>query len=328
MDRTTVLRSLTHPYPLHGVAYRPDRRADASIVPVELNPRDPRHWPFFGSVVDYVEVAGGVAARARATRRSVPANIALPFRFSSRRIGEVPRAGPYAAFLGSRVRSGLDRLRRHGRPRGWPRRSRDKTVRRQRSVHRPRRDDSYFFVPSATQLAAGRDARSARPAASRWWRSSTTPGADLAASAAGRQFDRYQQMTYDAARIGRAAHGARRAQGAAAMRELYGQTLFGQSCLAARRLVEAGSRVVSVFWDEYGLAGSGWDTHWNHYPRMKQGAVPRLRPGLVRSDHRSRPARPAGRYAGRLHQRTWPHAARSPRRKAAAAITGRGSTRR
>src|SRR5438046_1032176 len=29
-------------------------------------------------------------------------------------------------------------------------------------------------------------------------------------------------------------------------RELYGQSLFGQSCLAARRLIEAGSRVVSV----------------------------------------------------------------------------------
>jgi hypothetical protein len=30
----------------------------------------------------------------------VPANVALPFPFSSRRVGEVPRAGPYAAFLG------------------------------------------------------------------------------------------------------------------------------------------------------------------------------------------------------------------------------------
>jgi len=59
-----------------------------------------------------------------------------------------------------------------------------------------------------------------------------------------------------------------------ATRTLYGQTLFGQSCLAARRLVEAGSRVVSVFWDEFGLAGSGWDTHWNHYPRMRQELAP------------------------------------------------------
>jgi uncharacterized protein (DUF1501 family) len=52
--------------------------------------------------------------------------------------------------------------------------------------------------------------------------------------------------------------------------------LFGQSCLAARRLVEAGSKIVSVFWDEYGLAGSGWDTHYNHYPRMRQELCPGL----------------------------------------------------
>jgi uncharacterized protein (DUF1501 family) len=51
-------------------------------------------------------------------------------------------------------------------------------------------------------------------------------------------------------------------------------TLFGQAALAARRLVEAGSRFVSVFWDEYGLAGSGWDTHWNHYPRMREELMP------------------------------------------------------
>jgi uncharacterized protein (DUF1501 family) len=31
---------------------------------------------------------------------------------------------------------------------------------------------------------------------------------------------------------------------------------------------------VSVFWDEYGLAGSGWDTHWEHYPRMRNELCP------------------------------------------------------
>ena len=45
------------------------------------------------------------------------------------------------------------------------------------------------------------------------------------------------------------------------LRESYGMTVFGQAALAARRLVEAGSRFVTVFWDEFGLAGSGWDTH-------------------------------------------------------------------
>jgi uncharacterized protein (DUF1501 family) len=59
-------------------------------------------------------------------------------------------------------------------------------------------------------------------------------------------------------------------------RELYGMTLFGQASLTARRLVEAGGRFVTVFWDEYGLAGTGWDTHWDHFPRMKDELLPGL----------------------------------------------------
>ena len=61
-------------------------------------------------------------------------------------------------------------------------------------------------------------------------------------------------------------------------------TIFGQGCLTARRLVEAGSRFVSVFWDEYGLAGSAWDTHWEHYPRMRNELCPgfdRAMSGLI-----------------------------------------------
>ncbi|HUG69734.1 MAG TPA: DUF1501 domain-containing protein, partial [Pirellulaceae bacterium] len=94
MDRVTVLRSLTHPHPIHGVAYALTG-TPAIDVAMELSPRDSRHWPFFGSVVDYLESRGGDRASA------IPNNIALPFRFSSHREGEVPRAGPYGAFLGS-----------------------------------------------------------------------------------------------------------------------------------------------------------------------------------------------------------------------------------
>ena len=64
---------------------------------------------------------------------------------------------------------------------------------------------------------------------------------------------------------------------------MYGMTLFGQSCLAARRLVESGTkRRFSVFWDEYGLAGDAWDTHFDHFPRMTD----QLCPGLDLADVR------------------------------------------
>src|SRR5262249_26150061 len=93
MDKVTVLRSVTHPYPIHGVAFAATGVPTIDI-PMELNPHDGRHWPFMGWCVAKAEQARGGA------RREVPTNIALPWPFSSRRVGEVARAGPYAAFLG------------------------------------------------------------------------------------------------------------------------------------------------------------------------------------------------------------------------------------
>ena len=92
------------------------------------------------------------------------------------------------------------------------------------------------------------------------------------------------------------------------LRESYGMTVFGQAALAARRLVEAGSKFVTVFWDEFGLAGSGWDTHWDHYPRMKDELLPGPRHGPVRIAHRPGRPRPARRNAGAVPERAWPDA--------------------
>jgi hypothetical protein len=47
-----------------------------------------------------------------------------------------------------------------------------------------------------------------------------------------------------------------------ATRELYGNTPFARSCLLARRLVESGVRVVTVYYTEGGT--QPWDTHTNH----------------------------------------------------------------
>lgn len=272
MDRTTVLRSVTHPYPLHGVAFALTG-IPAIDAPLELSPRDPRHWPFFGSVVDYVETQRQLAAGANAPRSRVPNNIALPFRFSSRRVGEVPRAGPYASFLGNEYDPiWTDFV-------GTATKGLTKTLAQQKfednDPYIGLTPDSHFVVPSATSLQAEItiDRMNRR-------RSLLTQldqaRADLGATGSGRQLDRYRQMTYTLLESDdlRSALDVRREPDEC--RDLYGRTLFGQACLAARRLVEAGSRMVSVFWDEFGLAGSGWDTHWNHYPRMRQELCPGL----------------------------------------------------
>jgi len=48
-----------------------------------------------------------------------------------------------------------------------------------------------------------------------------------------------------------------------AMRERYGRSTFGQSCLMARRLVEAGVPYVTINY-------KGWDTHKQHFEIMKR----------------------------------------------------------
>ncbi len=139
-------------------------------------------------------------------------------------------------------------------------------------------EDSYFFVPAATNLPE--DVTLDRLNRRRSLVEQVDQARrDLGTSARGRQLDRYRQMTYELLESDKLRDALDLRKEPRAMRELYGHTLFGQSCLAARRLVEAGSRIVSVFWDEYGLAGSGWDTHYNHYARMKQELCPGLDQG-------------------------------------------------
>src|SRR5205823_14171417 len=97
---------------------------------------------------------------------------------------------------------------------------------------------------------------------------------DLGGGDAGRGADRYRALAYDLIASAKVREALDVAREPLALRESYGMTVFGQGALTARRLVEAGSRFVTVFWDEYGLAGSGWDTHWEHYPRMKNELMP------------------------------------------------------
>lgn len=61
-----------------------------------------------------------------------------------------------------------------------------------------------------------------------------------------------------------------------AVREKYGWTLFGQSALTARRLVEAGVKVSTIFWDTWTDNNAAWDTHHNHHPRLKKGLLPKF----------------------------------------------------
>ncbi|HAM71986.1 MAG TPA: DUF1501 domain-containing protein [Verrucomicrobiales bacterium] len=66
-----------------------------------------------------------------------------------------------------------------------------------------------------------------------------------------------------------------------AMRDRYGRNTFGQSCLLARRLVEAGTRVVEVIWPKIANSDNhSWDVHVGLHDRMKNQSGPMLDQGL------------------------------------------------
>ena len=58
------------------------------------------------------------------------------------------------------------------------------------------------------------------------------------------------------------------------LRDRYGRHTFGQDCLAARRLVEAGVPYIVINYP------GGWDTHSNHFPTMRRHC-PQLDQGLA-----------------------------------------------
>jgi len=263
VDQATVVRSMTHPYPVHGVAYAvsglPTYTPD-----LEARPRDSRHWPFIGSVVDYL--------RAREAPRnatpSMPRNIALPWMLNSK-TDLLVNAGPFAAFLGQ----AHDPL--------WT----DFTGPGVRPVPRYTDGQSQDFLdPFGGTLPSGRFVLSTEGQ-----RRDDIPVERLnLRQSLLAQFEQTRRQL-DSARI--LDHHRRQAYGlltssamhraldigleAPAFRERYGMTLFGQSCLAARRLVEAGCTFITVFWDGFGqFANCAWDTHNNHFPRLKDYLLP------------------------------------------------------
>lgn len=91
-------------------------------------------------------------------------------------------------------------------------------------------------------------------------------------SAQARTFDEHYQRALNL--IGSAAtHKAfQLAEEPTPMRGRYGRTEFGQRCLLARRLAEAGVPMTYVSYC-HTPAGS-WDTHSNHFPQMKNSLAP------------------------------------------------------
>ncbi|MEE2825109.1 MAG: DUF1501 domain-containing protein [Planctomycetota bacterium] len=89
------------------------------------------------------------------------------------------------------------------------------------------------------------------------------------------KLDEHYQQALDLVVSGRAREAFNLGAEAEAMREQYGRTTFGDSCLLARRLVEAGTRVVEVVWPKVANSDNhSWDQHKDLSKRMKNQSAP------------------------------------------------------
>jgi hypothetical protein len=93
--------------------------------------------------------------------------------------------------------------------------------------------------------------------------------------------DDYYQRALNLIVSGRARKAFDLAQESEKMRDRYGRNTFGQSCLLARRLIEAGTRVVEVIWPKVANSDNhSWDHHSDLTKRMKDQSGPMLDKGL------------------------------------------------
>lgn len=241
MNKVSTVRSLTHEWPLHTVAYTLTGMGQTDLA-LETNPRDPRHWPYFGSLVDYIDTQ-----RRRAEGlpdNPVPTNLILPHRFT--------RPGPQPHWLGTRwapTTASWEGKSTGADPFGQG---------RENPYGGITPETKFQFMPGQTARNITVDRLSRR-------RSILGQFDDqrrmLDDSDEAQAWSRSQQLAMNLLTSEKLRNAMNIQAEPMSVRESYGMTLFGQATLAARRLIEAGGRVVTVFWDEYNLTNAAWDTH-------------------------------------------------------------------
>jgi len=266
MDKVTVVRSMTHPYPVHGLAYAVTGLPTYTPA-LETLARDNRHWSFSGSVVDYVE-----RQRALGAAGEIPRNIGLPWLVNSKTDNPAVNAGPFGAFLGAEydpLWTDFDGQGLHIAPKN--------TVAQTKRFRNPFggiTPAGRFRLSPASELSEDISIERLR------MRRSLLAQFDhdrrrFDRSPQVQVWDKQQQLAMSLLTSNKMREALDIGRESRELRERYGMNLFGQGCLAARRIIEAGGKFVTVFWDCFGqFANGAWDTHQYHYPRMKELLLP------------------------------------------------------
>ena len=266
LHRAALVRSMTHSSNNHAVSVALSGLSK-SVPEIEGNGRDPRHQPYIGSVLEYLWNAQGISM----LETGVPVNMVLPWALNN-------KTGPgrwqhHAAWLGLQYNPIIPLFDGKGSLEvGSP------SIQGSTPIL-TRFDPWDGTTPQSTFRFEGSQLPDGVTEERLTGRRSLLEDLESGRPRFGAQAKRFDQCR-DLAFAMIANPTVARALDVTAepppVRRRYGHTLFGQSALAARRLVEIGVKIVTVFWDTWTDNNAAWDTHHNHHPRLKDGLCPKL----------------------------------------------------
>jgi hypothetical protein len=94
------------------------------------------------------------------------------------------------------------------------------------------------------------------------------------AAASAATVDRFQQRAFDLLTSQATQRAFRVGEEPDKTRDVYGRNIYGQSVLLARRLIEAGTRMVTISWAPD--ANATWDTHGGNFIKLRDTLLPQF----------------------------------------------------
>lgn len=236
-DRFCVLRTMSHSFNDHSGGGHYLQTGKRWHVPIGggFSPT-PKDWPSMGSIVEYLN------QQQHGLTQPLPAYMIVPNSLGRlQQAGQYPRPGEHAGWLGRRYNPLTTQV--------------DKRSLDDNPYWRDCTDEELTFQIAG--LAGGDGITLDRLQT----RQSLLAQFDAQRRTASATYDSFQQraLALVTSEQTRTALDIRREP--AELRDRYGRHLFGQSCLMARRLVEAGVRFVTVHYDC--IDGYSWDSHRN-----------------------------------------------------------------
>lgn len=241
-DKYTVIRTMSHHQNDHSSGGHYLQTGHPWHVPIGAGfSPTPKDWPSIGSIAEYVaQQEGGLS-------RPLPTYMVLPNTLGAlQEMGQYPRPGEHGGWLGRRYNPVTTRIQK-----------RDV---KDNPYWRDCTDDELLF--NIEGMANGEGMTLDRLNR----RTSLLGEFDearrlLKNSRNSTSYGMFEQRALGLVTSERTREALDIRREPAALRDTYGRHLFGQSCLMARRLVEAGVRFVTVHYDC--VDGYSWDSHLN-----------------------------------------------------------------